>query len=473
MTTYLIKTILCSGIFLALYVWLLENEKMHQFKRFYLLGSLVVSFLIPLIEIERQGSILPTQIIENTLQLSDSQQVEGNSTSLEPIQPATNYFTKENIFWAIYILISAVMTIRFFRNLLLIFSRKNNHQLTEYQGIRISLTDNTQTPHSFFSTIFLNKNAYENGEVASEIIEHELAHIRQKHSLDILFFELLFSFVWFNPFLFFYGKLIRLNHEFLADEAVLNKYENKTKYQYLLLNTIGLNLSTPLTSQFNYSYTKKRFKMMNMQPNKKKAIVLQVAILPFLVIISLLFGKISFAQQPKVEPKAAIHSPTDASQATVSEYEQLVKKYVTTTKKGHFRINQPSETDRVRLETLFLGMSKEQQAKQAYIMVPPFKPFDKNTPTEAEFEAYKNATIYGVWLNDKKIKNSELNKYQASHIFHVFVSKLYPNAQKTIGYKYKYQVDMMTNEYYEAYRKERLADKKYMLMPSRVKIKTK
>lgn len=473
MTTYLIKTVLCSGIFLALYVWLFENEKMHQFKRFYLLGSLVVSFLIPLIEVETQRSILPTQIIENTLQLPAIQQVESNSTNIQPIQPATNYFTKENIFLAIYVLISAVMAIRFFRNLLLIFFRKNNRQFIEYQGIRIALTNDIQTPHSFFSTIFLNKNAYENGEVASEIIEHELAHIRQKHSLDILFFELLFSLFWFNPFLFFYGKLIRLNHEFLADEAVLNKYQNRTKYQYLLLNTIGLNLSTPLTSQFNYSYTKKRFKMMNMQPNKKKAIVLQVAILPFLVIMSLMFGKISFAQQAKIGPKATIHSPTDASQAIVSEYEKLVNKYVKITEKGFFRIDQPSETDRARLETLFLSMSKEQQEKQKYIMMPPLPPFEKNSPTEAEFEAYKNAKIYGVWLNDKKIKNSELDKYQAYQIFHVFVSKLYPNAQKTIGYKYKYQVDMMTEKHYEAYRKERLADKKYMLMPNGIAIKKK
>ncbi|GGD61159.1 hypothetical protein GCM10011514_26440 [Emticicia aquatilis] len=465
MTTYLIKTVLCSGIFLALYVWLFENEKMHQFKRFYLLGSLVISFLIPLIEIETERSILPTQIIENTLQLSAIQQVEGNSTNLQPIQPATNYFTKENIFFEIYVLISVVIAIRFFRNLLLIFSRKNNQQFIEYQGIRIALTNDTQTPHSFFSTIFLNKNAYENGEVASEIIEHELAHIRQKHSLDILFFELLFTIVWFNPFLFFYGKLIRLNHEFLADEAVLNKYKNKTKYQYLLLNTIGLNLSTPLTSQFNYSYTKKRFKMMNMQPNKKKAIVLQVAILPFLVIMSLMFGKISFAQQPKIEPKAAIHSQNEASQAIVKEYEQLVKKYMSTFKKD--------ETDRARLEFLFLSMSKEQQEKQEFIMIPPFRPFEKNTPTEAEFEAYKNPKVYGIWMNDKKIKNSDLDKYKASDISLVLVSKLYPNAQKTIGYKYKFQADMMTNEYYEAYRKERLADKKYRLVGSKTYMKKK
>lgn len=473
MTTYLIKTVLCSGIFLALYVWLFENEKMHKFKRFYLLGSLVISFLIPLIEIETQSATLPIQIIQNVSVLRKNQQVTNNNVVSEPAKIDPVYFSKETVLWAIYLFVSMIFWVRLIRNLCIVFLRKLNNQALDYQGIKIILTETTQSPHSFFSNIFLNRNAYQNGEIATEIIEHELAHVRQKHSLDIIFFELLFTLFWFNPFLFFYGKYIRLNHEFLADDAVLERCENRAKYQYLLLHEMGLNQQISLTSQFNYSYTKKRFKMMNMQPNKQKAIVLQIATLPFLMITSLLFGKISFAQQPKIEPKAAIHSQNDASQAIVNEYEQLVKKYIVTTEKGFFRISQPNETDRERLKALFLSMSKEQQEKQPYIMIPPFQPYPKISPTEAEFEAYKNAKIYGVWLDDKKIKNTELDKYKAPHIFHVFVSKLYPNAQKTIGYKYKYQVDMMTENHYEAYRKERLADKRYMLMPSRVKIKTK
>jgi bla regulator protein blaR1 len=277
---------------------------------------------------------------------------------------------------------------------------------------------------------------------------------------------LLFTLFWFNPFFFFYGKFIRLNHEFLADEAVLERCENRAKYQYLLLHAIGLNQTMLLTSQFNYSYTKKRFEMMNKQLNKKKAIVLQVSMLPFLMIMFLLFGKIGFAQQAKTEQKTAIHSQNDASQAIVNEYEQILKRNTTTTTRGE-RINQLNETDRARLEFLFLSMSKEQQNKQKYIMIPPFQPSPKISPTETEFESYKNGQIYGVWLNDKKIKNTELDKYKAADIVHVFVSKLYLNAQKTIGYKYKYQVDMMTSEHYEAYRKERLADKRYFLVSQR------
>ncbi len=473
MMIYLIKAILCSGIFLALYLCLLEREKMHRFNRFYLLGSLLISFLIPLIEVETQSIPLPTQIIENLSVLPDNQPIAKNIVPLKTTKIDSEYFSKETVLWTIYLLISMIFLIRFFRNLFIIFFRKNKSQSLDYKGIKLVLIEQNQTPHSFFSTIFLNKNAYQSGEIAAEIIEHELAHARQKHSLDVLFFEWLFTLFWFNPFLFFYGKFIRLNHEFLADEAVLERCENRAKYQYLLLHAIGLNQKMLLTSQFNYSYTKKRFKMMNIQPNKKKAIVLQVAMLPFLMIMLVLFGKIGFAQQAKTEQKAAIHSQNDASQAIVNEYEQLLKKYVKITEKGFFRIDQPSETDRARLEFLFLSMSKEQQEKQRYIMMPPLPPFEKNSPTEAEFEAYKSAKIYGVWLNDKKIKNSELDKYQAYQIFHVFVSKLYPNAQKTIGYKYKYQVDMMTEKHYEAYRKERLADKKYMLMPNGIAIKKK
>lgn len=465
MMIYLIKAILCSGIFLALYLCVLEKEKMHRFNRFYLLGSLLISFLIPLIEVETQSVPLPTQIIENLSVLPDNQQVVGNIVALKTAKIDPEYFSKETVLWTVYLIVSMIFLVRFFKNLFIIFFRKNKNQSIDYQGIKLILTEHNQTPHSFFSTIFLNKKAYQNGEIATEIIEHELAHIRQKHSLDILFFELLFTLFWFNPFLFFYGKFIRLNHEFLADDAVLERCESRAKYQYLLLHAIGLNQTMLLTSQFNYSYTKKRFKMMNIQPNKKKAIVLQVAMLPFLMIMLVLFGKIGFAQQAKTEQKAAIHSQNDASQTIVSEYEQLVKKYMSTFKKD--------ETDRARLEFLFLSMSKEQQEKQEFIMIPPFRPFEKNTPTEAEFEAYKNPKVYGIWMNDKKIKNSDLDKYKASDISLVLVSKLYLNAQKTIGYKYKFQVNMLTNEYYESYRKERLADKKYRLVGSKTYMKKK
>lgn len=464
MTIYLIKAILCSGIFLALYLCFLEKEKMPRFNRFYLLGSLLISFIIPLIEIETQSISLPIQIVENLSVLPDNQQVATNIVDLQTTKLDPEYFSKETVLWAVYLLVSLIFTVRFFRNLFIIIFRKNKNQSLDYQGIKLILIEHSQAPHSFFSTIFLNKNAYQNGKIATEIIEHELAHVRQKHSFDIVFFELLFAVFWFNPFLIFYGKFIRLNHEFLADEAVLERCENRTKYQYLLLHAIGLNQTMLLTSQFNYSYTKKRFKMMNIQPNEKKAIMLKVAMLPFLMIMLLLFGKIGFAQQPKAEQKVAIYSQNDASQGIVKEYEQLLKKYVIPKK----AVYQPNETDRARLEFLFLSMSKEQQEKQPYIMTPPFAPFAKTTPTEAEFEAYKNGEIYGVWLNDKKIKNTELDKYKASDIFHVFISKLYLNAQKTIGYKYKYQVDLMTSEHYEAYRKAKLADKRYVLRANRV-----
>ena len=114
-----------------------------------------------------------------------------------------------------------------------------------------------------------------------------------------------------------------------------------------------------------------------------------------------------------------------------------------------FFINQPSDIDYNRLESIFKLMSKTQQADQEFSIRPPFKPSPKTTPTEKEFESYKNPKIYGVWIDDKKVNNKVLNEYKASDFSQVFISKLYLNAQKTIGYKYKYQLGLETHEYYE------------------------
>lgn len=80
------------------------------------------------------------------------------------------------------------------------------------------------------------------------------------------------------------------------------------------------------------------------------------------------------------------------------------------------------------------------------------KPLSKIVPTKAEFVSFKNPKKYGVWINNKKVKNKELNKYQNKDFSQVYISKLSPNAKK--GKSYDYQVDLMTNDYYDNYIKQ-------------------
>jgi beta-lactamase regulating signal transducer with metallopeptidase domain len=470
MTLYLLKASLCSALLLTLYELILAKEKTYRFNRFYLLFSLIFSAAVPLIDIELTATQLPQTIQENIYHSPEN----SDTMTLRPDGQydgvAQNLINNNWLFviWGFYLSISTLLFIRFVRNSYTLLYRYKKTQSTDYQNVKIALNNETITPYSFWNTIFLNKSDYENGKIKKEILWHELTHIKQRHSLDVIFVELLTVAAWVNPALYFYRKAIVLNHEFLADEAVVQTYQNIPVYQYLLLNTIQSN-SLPFTSPFNYLITKKRFVMMNKSTNSARALFAQLSVLPLLAAATFTFSSISVAQKT-TETKASLHTQEGVSAAMLKEYNEIAAKYLFKISEKSYQIEAPSKTDQKRLETIFEGMSKNQQESLDLIMLPP--PLPRTLITEKVFASYKNAKIYGVWVNDKKVSNTVLDKYKAADFAQVFVSRLYGNAQKTIGHKYKFQVDMMTTDYYEKYRQMALADGKYMLMSNSKKRKS-
>ena len=145
----------------------------------------------------------------------------------------------------------------------------------------------------------MNKNDYLNGTIKNEIVYHELSHVQQKHSFDILLIEFIHVIFWFNPFIFLYKKAIQLNHEFLADEAVISKFENVQAYQYVLLNQVRKNSNPSITSALNYLITKKRLIMMTKPKSFVHLLCRKIAVIPVFAISIFLFGSKTSAQQTK------------------------------------------------------------------------------------------------------------------------------------------------------------------------------
>jgi beta-lactamase regulating signal transducer with metallopeptidase domain len=145
-------------------------------------------------------------------------------------------------------------------------------------------------PFSFWNTIYLGEDYIKNNMIDPRIFLHEAGHIKQKHSLDLIFLDIMKIFTWFNPALFLYKKAILTNHEFLADEAVLNNRYNIKEYQNLILNEIVNNQNLPLTHSFNFNNTKKRFIMMTAK--KSKFIVVKKAAGIMAMIAAVAFRKV-------------------------------------------------------------------------------------------------------------------------------------------------------------------------------------
>lgn len=454
MTTYIIKIILCAAVFFLTYKLFLEREKMHLFNRFYLLLSLLLSFAIPAIRFNAATPILP--IYESGNLHANILEDSGIIQILSPKQ-STNYIF--SILLSIYVTITTLLLFRFINNLNKILSKVRKHQNISYKNSKIVLINEDLTPHSFLNYFFINTKDYKNGNIENEILIHEYTHIQQKHSYDILFIEILQIVFWFNPLVFFYRKAIQLNHEFLADEAVINTFKNIPSYQYLLIDKANKIKTYNLTSQFNYSITKKRLIMMTKQKSLRNALCRQIAIVPVLALSIFIFSTKSFAQDSTtVQTTKQNNTPSTQEGVTkelLNEYEQIVNK--SKNEKGFPIFSKFSDADKSRLETIYLLMSKDQQAKQMVIFMPATPPLPKVVPTVAQIESWKNSKIYGLWIDNKRVNNSELKKYKNTDFAQAFVSKLYGAAKKNVTYNF--QVNLMTIKEYESYYRKTIESK--------------
>ena len=268
MILYLLKSGILLLIFYAVYKLWLENEKMFRFNRIYLLGSLVFSFVIPL-QLISIASGFSNKI--GFIQLEELV-IQKNNENVEMISINDFVFVLIGVVYAFIVL---MLTIRFVLNLYSFYKRIKNNQVEFIQGEKIVLIEQPILPHSFWKSIFINKNEFEKGKIPSELLAHEKAHLDQRHTLDILFIEVLQIVFWFNPLLLFYKKAIKLNHEFLADEAVNKQFGSVKSYQNLLLDFASHKNTVALASNINYLITKKRLLMMTKKESPIK-IVLKV-----------------------------------------------------------------------------------------------------------------------------------------------------------------------------------------------------
>lgn len=273
MIAFLIKSTISMALLLAVYYLFLEREKMHLFNRFYLLFALIFSLVLPFITIE-----IVTKVITQPLPV-----ITAIPVASAPIAEDFNY--TPYILGGIYGLVVLLLSIRFGYNLWL-FVRSSHHNKTVlYKGAKLVLLNQDVLPHTFLNSIFINRQQYENRLIEQDLFTHELAHVNQKHTIDILFIEVLKTIFWFNPLLYFYKKAIQLNHEFLADESVVATTHNVISYQQLLLQKALPPASYQLASSLNFSVTKKRFTMMTKATNKGKALLLQLSALPVLAAL--------------------------------------------------------------------------------------------------------------------------------------------------------------------------------------------
>ncbi len=209
---YLLKSAACMSILLLFYKLLLEKENMHVLKRFYLLAVPMISFGIPVISFPEYITVTS----EGTAFLNETVLSTG----------AADFPLFEWSLLGIYFLGVLFFGSRFLFNLRSLLKRARKNPKVKITSATHVLLKDDVSPHTFWSYIYLNRKKFERNQIPKEVMDHELAHVRQKHTADILFMELLQVLLWFLPLVYLLKKAVRLNHEFLADSAALRTTEN-------------------------------------------------------------------------------------------------------------------------------------------------------------------------------------------------------------------------------------------------------
>jgi beta-lactamase regulating signal transducer with metallopeptidase domain len=264
---------------LAIYDFFLSKETFFTKNRWYLLVTPVLSFILPFIKISTFQKVVSEEFIIHLPEIVLSPEKVIQETEMYQSINEVSYVNL--LFWLGVVLFSILFLFKFFKIINLI----RKHQLEKKEQYTLIFIPNQTKAFSFFNFIFLGKKIPVSQQ--NQIIAHELVHSKQKHSLDLLFFEFLKIAMWFNPMIFIYQKRITLIHEYISDE-VAAKSETKEAYINNLLSNFFQVENIAFVNQF-YKKTliKKRIIMMKKKQSKKKNQLKYLVLIP--VLASMLF----------------------------------------------------------------------------------------------------------------------------------------------------------------------------------------
>jgi hypothetical protein len=374
---YSIETAICLALFYTAYSLFLKNETFFKLNRLYLLCSVAISFLVPLLNITLAGKedsfitkylVSPVEQYEHSItgEISDGNinspnrlrhfgeningEKGGKPVNSAAAQTSAKTFSSSlpadgdpvaknnwpNIVLTIYIIGASLLLFRFLASITWIAWHAVNHKPQQVSGMKIIWFKKNVSPFSFLNFVFISQKEYPENELA-KIIAHEKVHANQKHSLDLILFELLLILQWFNPSAWMYKRAIRINHEYLADQGTLSSGVDPEEYQHSLLNQVLSENNIALASNYNLSIKKRIAMMLKKRSPKRSALKISIA----LPIILLLFAAFAFTTGSREVVNNSLNKSLASKDSGIKKIEVPVTylkllegEYISTNEKG-------------------------------------------------------------------------------------------------------------------------------------------
>jgi len=308
--SYLVESAVCLALFYGAFWLFLRKETYFRLNRFYLVSSLLLSLIIPLLNFPSPFRYAPAS-------------KELVRSPLAPALPARAVSFQE-ILLLVYAAGVILFLTRFVVHLAKLYLVVKKYGVRRYHGAAVVSVDKDFSPFSFLSVIFINARELSEGNL-HHILVHEQAHIRQHHSLDIMLVELVAILQWFNPFVRPYKKSIQETHEYLADDEVIAQGFSTVKYQLLMLEQhVGAKLFE-FANNFKQSQFKRRITMMSKPKSRSAAKLKLLLVLPLASFLVLAFADPKLAAKAGSSPLPSPELSADQGQETQITKEKVLQ----------------------------------------------------------------------------------------------------------------------------------------------------
>lgn len=306
---YLILASMGTILFFAAYWLLMRRETRFAMVRYYLVGTLLLSFLLPLVHLSLNNPLSyynniaqqnqfsspkqdVTMVSQQTVEVTTTpnhttgtqKQVQSTIQQSSDKAAANSHTAYVYAFWIIYGMGCFVSLLLLVIRLLRLRKYLHGLPFKMENGCRVSLLEEGTSAFSFGNHIVVGTNGFSDKEV-EQLVGHERVHVRQHHSLDCLLCEVAKAVLWFNPFIWLYERELKRVHEYLADNVMLNS-EQGTDYAQLFYHQVSGKVYSQLTNSFDYGIIGKRIGMMA-QHRSRHGWLLPLVALPLIAVILL------------------------------------------------------------------------------------------------------------------------------------------------------------------------------------------
>ena len=322
--SFIVESLICSGLFLVLYRWMLAKKVSFRICRAYLIVTMVLSVTIPIMDVPLYPSEnlarlgewtvfsfddFNAPVDEGTAMVAESQVVEMTEAAISDADSSMPAISLRTALTILYVLIGLISLSLLVYNTIKIYRLRSKSKLTYEEDYTLAEHEDIKTPFSFIRTIFMGFN-YEPQE-RRQILTHEASHVRHRHSYERLFMSALRSVFWFNPFFWMAEKDLEEVQEWEADKDVLDEGWNLKTYRTTIFKQL-FGYNPDITCGLNHSLTKQRFIMMTQSHRGKGTWIRLAATLPVIAATFFAFG-CGTKQAEKTEVSTNL---TDGTEAT-------------------------------------------------------------------------------------------------------------------------------------------------------------